>query len=200
MRKFQERFPEHVSTGYVEVKDSIAVVLLNSNFGRLSAEEDATQVRWYKETLQKLDADSSIHFIISGCHHSPYTNSKIVGANKDVQQKFVPLFLASKKSKLFITGHSHNYEHYQMGGKDFFVIGGGGGLHQPLRTGEGTLPDLSCDYKPQFHYLTVKRRGDKLNVSSIQLKNDFSCFEDGTQMVINKETVVLSDVAVTNKK
>src|SRR5215207_1299094 len=63
MRKFQERFPEHAKTGYVQVKDSIAVILLNSNFGKLSDAENAAQVAWYKTTLDKLDADSSIHFI-----------------------------------------------------------------------------------------------------------------------------------------
>lgn len=198
MRKFQERFPEHASTGYVQVKDSIAVVLLNSNFGKLSDVQNAAQVKWYKETLEKLDADSSIHFIISGCHHSPYTNSKVVGANKEVEEKFVAPFLASKKSRLFITGHSHNYEHFKKAGKDFLVIGGGGGLHQYVRTGDDCFKDEQCDYKPMFHYLTVKRIGDKLNVCSMQLKNDFSCFEDGKKMVINKEVVITSDVASTN--
>lgn len=198
MRKFQERFPEHKPTGYVQIKDSIAVILLNSNFGKLSAEENATQLAWYKETLKQLDNDPSIHFVISGCHHSPYTNSKIVGANKDVQEKFVPLFLASKKSRLFITGHSHNFEHFQKGGKDFLVVGGGGGLHQPLRSGEDCTADLAHDYKPDFHYLTVKRVGGKLKVNSIQLKKDFSCFEDGQAMVIDKEAVpVVNSAAVT---
>ena len=194
--KFQQRFPEHVATGYVEVKDSVAVILLNSNFSCLTEAENKTQLDWYRATLQQLDTDPSIQFIISGCHHSPYTNSKIVGANKDVQQKFVPLFLASKKSRLFISGHSHNFEHYQMGGKDFLVIGGGGGLHQPLRTGTGAMPDLAPDYKPQFHYLSVKRCGDKLNVCSIELKKDFSCFEDGEKLCVSKEVVVATDVAV----
>lgn len=195
MRKFQERFPDHKPTGYVQVKDSVAVILLNSNFGKLSTEENAAQIKWYKETLQQLDADSSIHFVISGCHHSPFTNSKIVGANKDVQEKFVPLFLASKKSKLFITGHSHNFEHFQKGGKDFLVIGGGGGLHQPLRTGEDCTADLAPDYKPAFHYLSVKRMGDQLKVASIQLKKDFSCFEDGQSMVITKEAVPVNNTS-----
>ena len=197
MRKFQERFPEHKATGYVQVKDSIAVILLNSNFGKLSAEENATQVTWYKETLQQLDADPSIHFIISGCHHSPFTNSKIVGANQDVQKKFVPLFLSSKKSRLFITGHSHNFEHFQKGGKDFLVIGGGGGLHQPLRTGEDCTADLAAGYKPDFHYLTVKRNGKQLKVSSVQLKKDFSCFEDGTSMVIEQENIPITNATAT---
>lgn len=197
MQKFQQRFPEHVPTGYVQIKDSVAVILLNSNFGTLTADEDAEQVSWYKKTLQKLDEDPAIHFIISGCHHSPFTNSKIVGASKQVQEKFVPLFLASKKSRLFITGHSHNFEHFQKGGKDFLVIGGGGGLHQPLRTGQGCDADLAFDYKPQFHYLTVKRLGGELKVCSVQLKKDFSCFESGPSMVVTKEIVPVSDVALT---
>lgn len=195
MRKFQQRFPDHSATGYVQVKDSIAVVLLNSNFGSLSLEENKKQVDWYKETLAKLDADPAIQFIISGCHHSPYTNSKIVGANKDVQEKFVPLFLASRKSRLFISGHSHNFERFQKGGKDFLVIGGGGGLHQPLRSGEGCFDDLASDYKPQFHYLTVKRYNGKLKVCSVQLKKDFSCFEDSEAMTIEQEVVTITETA-----
>lgn len=200
MRKFQQRFPEHSATGYVQVKDSVAVVLLNSNFGSLSAEENKKQVDWYKETLANLDADSSIQFIISGCHHSPYTNSKIVGANKDVQEKFVPLFLASKKSRLFISGHSHNFEHFQKEGKDFLVIGGGGGLHQPLRTGEGCTTDLAADYKPQFHYLTVKRSNGELKVCSVRLKQDFSCFEDGQTLAVKQTPVPMADAVSSLNK
>ena len=198
MRKFQQRFPEHSPTGYLEIRDSVAVVLLNSNFGSLSAEENQKQLDWYRETLAKLDADPSIQFVISGCHHSPFTNSKIVGASKDVQDKFVPLFLASKKSRLFISGHSHNFEHFQKNGKDFLVIGGGGGLHQPLRTGEGCSADLAADYKPQFHYLTVKRCNGELKVCSVQLKKDFSCFEDGQALVVKQELVPTAD-AITSK-
>lgn len=198
IRKFQERFPEHKPTGYVQIKDSVAIVLLNSNFSKLSAEEDAAQLRWYKQTLAALDGDSSIHFIISGCHHSPYTNSKIVGASKEVQEKFVPMFLASKKSRLFVTGHSHNYEHFKKDGKDFFVIGGGGGLHQYVRTGEDCFKDEECDYKPLFHYLTVKRRGHELKVCSVQLKKDRTCFEEGRSTVVVKEATPES-VVVSGK-
>lgn len=206
-QKFQKRFPNHVKTGYVTIKDSIAVILLNSNFGSLTAEENAQQVAWYKNTLAKLDADSSILFIISGCHHAPFTNSKIVSCSKDVQQNFVPAFLASKKSRLFLTGHCHDFEHYQKEGKDFFVIGGGGGLHQPLRIGKDALPDLAADYKPQFHYLVVKRVNDQLVVTSRELNTDFNGFADGLTYTINgtrpgadvaKATTEAKPVASTN--
>lgn len=185
-RKFQSRFPDHVRTGYVQIKDSVAVILLNSNFKTLTKAEDEAQQQWYKNTLARLDADSAIDYIITTCHHSPYTNSKIVGCSKDVQQKFVPAFLQSKKSKLFLSGHCHGFEHYKIQGKDFMVIGGGGGLHQPLKQGEGCLPDLAKNYKPLFHYLTVQRKDGRLEVTSFQLKNDFSGFEQGLKLEIEK--------------
>lgn len=180
-RKFQERFPDHVRTGYVEVRDSVAVVLLNSNFKSLTKDEDIQQEQWYRQEMETLDANPAIQYIIISCHHSPYTNSKIVGCSKDVQEKFVPAFLQSKKGRLFLSGHCHNFEHYQIQGKDFMVIGGGGGLHQPLKTGEGCLPDLAKDYKPLFHYLTVQRKGHDLQVTSFELKDDFTGFAKGLE-------------------
>jgi hypothetical protein len=196
-KKFQLRFPNHVKTGYVEIVDSVAIVLLNSNFGKLSKEENEFQIAWYQETLNKLDADSSIHFIISGCHHSPYTNSKIVGPSKDVQEKFVKPFLASAKSRLFLSGHCHGFEHYQREGKDFLVIGGGGGLHQPLKQGEGTLNDLAHNYKPLFHYITILRNGNKLDIKSYKLNSDHNLFEEGLALGVKKKDNISSDLATT---
>jgi UDP-2,3-diacylglucosamine pyrophosphatase LpxH len=183
-KKFQIRFPKHSKTGSLDVTDSVAVILLNSNFSALSPSEDTTQVNWYKRTLDRLDADPSIQFIITGCHHSPYTNSRIVGSSISVRQKFVPYFIQSQKSRLFLSGHSHNFEHFQQQGKDFFVIGGGGGLHQPLKHGDGLLPDLASDYKPAFHYLSIHRQANKLELTSIKLKTDFTGFEPGAQFEI----------------
>jgi UDP-2,3-diacylglucosamine pyrophosphatase LpxH len=193
-KKFQQRFPNHVKTGFVEVVDSVAVVLLNSNFKKLSKKEDAMQVAWYQETLKALDADPAIQFIITGCHHSPYTNSKIVGPSKGVQDRFVKPFLASEKSKLFLSGHCHGFEHYQVEGKEFVVIGGGGGLHQPMRA-DGAHHDLAKEYKPMFHYLTVLRSGDSLELRSYKLDSDFSLFEEGLAIGVHKDASPHSAVA-----
>jgi hypothetical protein len=197
--KFQARFPEHKKTGYLQVRDSVAIVLLNSNFNSLTPLEDSEQVNWYKSTLQQLDADSSIQYIITTCHHSPYTNSKIVGPSTAVQNRFVNPFLASKKSKLFLSGHCHGFEHYNIKGKDFMVIGGGGGLHQPLREDANCLPDLCKNYKPLFHYLTVRRSAEGLQVTSYELKKDFSNFDVGLQFDIqnpNKPSVQYAKTVV----
>ncbi|MGZ5190528.1 MAG: metallophosphoesterase family protein [Flavisolibacter sp.] len=185
-QKFQSRFPNHIHTGYVEITDSVAIVMLNSNFKQMTETDNAKQLDWYKSTLEKLDADSSVHYIITGCHHSPFTNSKIVGPSTAVQQKFVPPFLKSKKSRLFLSGHCHGFEHYKVEGKDFLVIGGGGGLNQPLKK-NGTHRDHAESYKPMFHYLTVRRNCDGLQVTSYQLKKDFSLFEQGLALNIPLE-------------
>lgn len=184
--KFQQRFPDHVRTGYIKIIDCVAVVLVNSNFKVLSDDEYSQQINWYEQTLAQLDSDPQIEFIITGCHHSPFTNSRIVKPSKDVQDTFVPIFLNSKKSQLFLSGHAHAFEHFQVKGKDFLVIGGGGGLMQRLRTGIGTLTDLAENYKPMFHYITVASAGDHLQVRSYHLKKDFSCFEEGMKLDIKR--------------
>jgi predicted MPP superfamily phosphohydrolase len=183
---FQKRFPNHHNTGYVEIVDSIAVVLMNSNIKVMSPKDTAIQNQFYKETLKRLDADPAIQYIIVGCHHPPYTNSSIVNPSKNVMNYFVPLFLRTKKCKLFITGHSHNFEYFKRDGKDFVIVGGGGGLHQPLVKTSKRIPDSANGYDPMFHYLTIKRFNDHLQLTSHQLKEDFSGFENGFTFAIQK--------------
>jgi len=182
--KFNKRFPEHVSTGYYEVVDSIAVVLLNSNFKKLSPEEQARQQAFYEGTLRSLDENPGVKFTIVTCHHAPYSNSRIVGSSMAVQQKFVPQFIRSKKAKLFITGHAHLFEWFQMQGKDFLTIGGGGGLHQPKKTGTDRLPNQAAGYDPEFHYLTVRRSADSMVITSYQLANDLLHMEQGYHVTV----------------
>jgi hypothetical protein len=193
-QKFQHRFPNHKKTGYCEIIDTIAVLLLNSNFKAMTAKEDAQQTKWYQKTLSKLDQDPKIDYIITCAHHSPYTNSRVVQPSVEVQERFVPPFVDSKKSQLFLSGHCHAFEHYKFHGKDFMVIGGGGGLQQPLRQGIGTLADLAIDYKPMFHYLTIQQMADHLKVKSFHLRKDFSGFEEGFVLDVKKYVPVSATI------
>lgn len=190
IRKFQKRFPEHAATGYIIRMGRTAIVLINSNFSTLSIEEEKEQMAWYKNTISLLEEEAYIDFIIIGCHHSPYTNSRIVKPSKEVEEKFVPSFLHSRKTCLFLSGHCHAYEHYKVEGKDFMVIGGGGGLKQPLRQGIGTLSDVALDYKPLFHYVTTEILETELIVTSYHIKKDFSGFEEGRKTSIKKATLI----------
>jgi len=183
IKNFQTRFPMYKAAGYTETIDSVAVVLLNSNFNKMTAAEILAQDNWYGKTIEQLDKDKAIKLIIVGCHHSPYTNSKIVKPSMAVRQNFLPAFIKSKKCVLFLSGHSHNFEHFVMNGKHFLVIGGGGGLHQPLYTKE-VSHDLAAKYKPAFHYLVIRRFSDSLQVVSRRLKPDFSGFDNGFALTV----------------
>lgn len=183
--RFRERFPEHNRTGYFTVIDSTALILLNSNFKKLSSGDLQAQQAWYQSTLDQLDSDPAVAVIIIACHHAPYSNSTIVGSTEAVQEHFVPGYLKSPKARLFITGHSHNFEHFKMEGKEFLVIGGGGGLHQPLSTKADRLPDLNPDYKPEFHYVLMRRTPHHLQFRTRFLKPDFSGMMDGISFAIN---------------
>ncbi|QIP11773.1 metallophosphoesterase [Spirosoma aureum] len=189
-RNFQQRFPEHSPTGYIKTTDGIAVVMLNSNFSILSVADLVKQQTWYEQALRDLDADPTVNVIIVTCHHAPYSNSKLVGSSKLVQQRFVPAYTKTQKGRLFITGHSHAFERYQFEGKEFLVIGGGGGLRQPLNMSPNRLPDMATTYKPLFHYLAVRREGDGLVLTSYCLRKDFSGFDQGYQFTIQAEVPV----------
>ena len=178
-KNFIKRFPQDAKFDYTSITDSMAIVMLNSNFKKLTNDETSKQLNWYKSELQKLDSSTEIKMIIVCCHHAPYTNSLIVGSSKLVQQYFVPDFLHTKKCKLFITGHAHAFEHFKISGKDFLTIGGGGGLHQPLDSSANKIPDLAESYKPMFHYLSIQRNDNNLFITSRFLDSDFSGFKNG---------------------
>lgn len=182
---FNKRFPDQVNTGFIKIVDSVAVVLLNSNFKTLSAEQLKQQQEFYAEALTALDADPAVRCIIVTCHHAPYSNSKIVGSNKRVQEQFVPLFHRSRKAKLFMTGHAHDFEYFRFNGKHFLTIGGGGGLHQPLNTDEDRLPNEAGDYNPEFQYVLVRRTGTQLTITSKRLKEDFLGVEAGYRFTVD---------------
>jgi hypothetical protein len=177
-KNFHTRFPMYNPAGYTEIADSVAVVLLNSNFDKMTNAEIIAQDNWYSRIIRTLDSDRTVKLIIVGCHHSPFTNSRIAKPSAGVREHFLPAFINSKKCVLFVSGHSHNFERFEAYGKSFLVIGGGGGLHQPLYAREVTH-DLAASYKPMFHYLEIMRSGDSLQIVSRQLNPDFSGFADG---------------------
>jgi hypothetical protein len=174
---FRGRFPFYSKTGYLKKIGPIAFILLNSNFSDLTDEEVNRQQDWYRDQLILCDSDSSIKAVIVGCHHPPYTNSKIVNSDDDVQKYFVPDFLKSDKTKLFLSGHSHSFEHFSHGGKDFLTIGGGGGLHHPLYHGNEILHEdlYKGDInKRSFHYLLCRFDDDGMKIQIQMLNSDFS--------------------------
>jgi hypothetical protein len=188
-KNFVERFPFTSESGYSVRKNGIGYILLNSNFCMLTSLEISQENQWLKETLNNFDKDPQITSSIVVTHHSPFTNSKIVGINEDVQKYFVPEFINSSKAKIFISGHSHDFEHFKIEGKDFLVIGGGGGLQHPVYTGkEEKYKDLydSVSPKRMFHFLLMDNFTDSLRLSVMMIDKEFTSFKNVYSVTIKK--------------
>ena len=180
VEQFTHRFPAQWLNGYLVKTDSIVVVMLNSNFSCLRRKEVERQLAWYKKVMDSLDTDPKTKAVIVCTHHAPYSNSKVVGSSKPVRERIVPVFEKTHKAILFISGHSHNLEYFSDSiGKHFLVIGGGGGIDQPLiRTNKRIWHDLlPQEEKPRYFYLAVEPAGHYLNLIARGFKRNFRFFE-----------------------
>jgi len=185
LKNVRKRFPGLKETWYLKRIGKLAVVILNSNLAKLSEEERIQQERWYRETLKSLERESAIGAVVVCCHHSPFTNGKITGSSRQVRKVFVPPFLAQEKCKLFLSGHAHTFEHFLKEGKDFAVIGGGGGLLHDLHEGdEAKWKDLYPRRARHFHYVRCDPEEKGLRVTVKMLKRDHSSLEAVYSFVI----------------
>lgn len=176
-KNFIQRFPAFQRLGSVTKFPPLALILLNSNFSNLTDEETARQLQWYNAQLDSLDRDTTITMVVVGCHHPPFTNNTVIDPSKEVETMFVPPFLRHGKCLLFLSGHSHAFEHFQQHGKDFLVLGGGGGLQHSLRTGERQRWQDKFPFhteKRMFHYLRADVGEISLVLTILMLKEDFS--------------------------
>jgi hypothetical protein len=173
---YRMRFPADPLSGYCVTVDSMAILMLNSNFSKLGSSEIKKQQLWYNSTMDSLNSEEGIKMILICTHHPPFTNSKIVTSSEPVIENFLSKFSESPKSKLFLSGHSHNLELFSDHlKKHFLVIGGGGGLIQPLRSSNKTLfKDLiQQPQKPIYFYLVAERKGNTLHLFARGLEKDF---------------------------
>ena len=181
------RFPFMVIPWYEKRVGPVAIVILNSNFSHLTDDEQHNQQEWYERTLRNLDSDSTVSIVLVGCHHPPYSNSKVISPSEEVRQFFVPPFMKSTKARLFLTGHSHAFEHFRVDGKEFLVIGGAGGLLHPLLRGSKQR-DVDLfewpDERRFFHYVRCTLGLDALNVQVLRLNESHSQFETADSLHI----------------
>ena len=188
LANFRRRFPELSSLWYSVSIGPLAVIILNSNFGKLTTAEQAAQVVFYAKALAQAEADPGIKGVIVCCHHAPYTNGRINEPLARAQTDFVPPFLKSRKCLLFLSGHAHAAEHFVHEGKTFLVLGGGGGLLHPLFIGrDRKFDDLFPSHaeKRFYHFLKVRIGETGLVVNFEVMRHDLSGFTSVDQFSID---------------
>ena len=175
----RKRFASMRSTWYTVTMDSVAFVMINTNFDRISEAMCRQQRRWYDSTLVALEGDASVRCVVVCGHHPPFTNSMNVSDHRVLQSEYVPAFLRHSKSRLWLSGHSHALEHLRKEGRDFVVTGGGGApRHKLMADDELRHPHVGRARKGRtispFHFLIVQRRADSLRLKMIAVQKNVS--------------------------
>jgi hypothetical protein len=176
LKNYFGRFPHLVEKRWYSFTwKNVGLILVDSNFSSLTKEQIEGQSQWYLRELEKFENDPKIDFIIVCCHEPPFTNSRVVGPNKEVKVNFADPFLPFQKTRLFFSGHSHSYERFRMDGKFSVVSGGGGGprhkvIIDPRKQRKQDLfsgPDLRF-----FHFCEIESRNDTLVFKVLRLESD----------------------------
>ena len=169
---FFSRFPDLNNRQWSEHHwNQLGIVLLNSNFSELSRDEQRDQQAWLEETLHKFDSDPEVVTVLVGFHHSPYSNSVVVGSNEEAQQNFLPIIRKSRKVSVIISGHAHTYEHFFIEGRDY-IVAGGCGPHHPVNVNVFTrdFDDLYHGNRIRpHHFCTIRRSGSSFIFEMHQL-------------------------------
>ena len=162
---------------------SVSFIFLNSNFSEMTREEIYNQNDWLDLIVAELENNDLIKHIVFISHAPPYTNSKVVDDNIFVQNYFVSIFEESKKAALFLSGHSHSYEHFIKEEKHFLVSGGGGGPRHELETNSKNK-DYHFDYYPgkeirDLHYCKMTIHENDLEIEMIKLDKESGEWSSG---------------------
>lgn len=171
-----ERFP-HLDQRrwYSFTWKNVAMVMVDSNFSTLTKEQIEGQSQWYLNELEKFEKNTEIDFIIVCCHEPPFTNSRVVSPSEKVKVYFADPFLRFQKTRLFLSGHSHSYERFQIKNKSFVVSGGGGGPRHKVSIDPTKRRCQDLFSGPElrfFHFCEIESHKDTLVFRLLRLESD----------------------------
>ncbi|NOH00095.1 MAG: hypothetical protein HND52_19205 [Ignavibacteriae bacterium] len=168
---------------YYKIYKSICFIFLNSNFSEMTRNEIYDQNDWLDLTVSELNGNEKIEHIIFISHAPPFTNSKVVDDEIFVQNYFASVFNDSEKAVLFLSGHSHSYEHFIKENKHYLVSGGGGGPRHELET-DSKRNDYHFDFfsggpMRNLHYCKLIIHEHNLEIEMIQLEKETGEWSSG---------------------
>jgi 3',5'-cyclic AMP phosphodiesterase CpdA len=186
LQNFFSRFP-HLSQQrwYSFTWKNVVFVMVDSNFSMMTEEQKKERAKWYLDGLERLERDGSVDHIIVCCHRPPFTNSRVVKPDGEVQRSFADPFVRFRKTRIFFSGHAHTYERFQSEGKFFIVSGGGGGPRQKVQIDDRKRRYEDLFSGPElrfFHFCRIEARDGSLYFSVHRLGSDstFSIAESFT--------------------
>jgi Icc-related predicted phosphoesterase len=175
LSNYFQRYPEiHDSLYYSLRAANILMLTLDSALDELSG----AQGNWLKNKIDTLPAD--VDFLVIVLHHPPYTSSsddKSFGGGHSARptEQALARYLEERQKKLrarivVFSGHVHNYEHFEDGGVNYFVSGGGGAHAYPILRKPS---DLFQSKEANYHYIDVQVERGKMiaTMNRLEMKN-----------------------------
>ncbi|MBL7975581.1 MAG: metallophosphoesterase [Candidatus Kapabacteria bacterium] len=180
-------------TWYAVEVDSVAFIILDSNFDELTEDQFEDQQMWLDSTLLEYNTNDAVTNVVLICHHPGFTNSTIVDGDRLVQNLFIQDALDfSFKITLIASGHAHTYEHFTIDDNVHIVVSGGGGgpRQRLLDTKHARYPDVyNGGTLRDFNYVTVQRaNGDELTVTMMRYNESTKTWTVGEKFTCSSET------------
>ena len=176
LRHLHARFPERKNCRWYAVRAGpILFAMLDSNFDELPSSFVESQDAWFGKLLKDVESDAGVKALIVVAHHPPYTNSKTHGPSEETRRRFSETAAKCPKFRMFVAGHVHNYERFDIKGVPYVVSGGGGAPQTGVRTSNfRTEPAFQGpEYRP-FHYLLMTVGDTGASVATVMLQDDAS--------------------------
>ena len=172
LRNYFARFPQLKDKPWYSMQDGpLYLLALDSNS---DDQPESEQGRWLRDQLEHLPAD--VKFVVVTAHHPLLTHSsdemgghstrhsehELAQMIEDVAKK-VPAQI------IFIGGHVHNYERYQLGPL-MTIVSGGGGAH-PYKV-ERQPGDFYNAPGPAYHYCRITVDKEHFKLEMVKLDGD----------------------------
>ncbi len=143
---------------------SARIIVLDSNIYSFALTD---QTAWLERELIAARQDVAIKHIFVVMHHPPFSIS-LHGGNKDLRERWTPLFEKYQVSAVF-SGHDHVYSRAEHEGIRYFVSGGGGAPLYP-RKPKSTAIDLEAvkKFERVLHYLRVNITSNRVEITAVR--------------------------------
>lgn len=167
----------------------VAIIMLNSNFINLTPEEVDRQDREYAAMLRQYESDTAVRSVIVACHHPPYSNGVYAHGDEAVRNHFLEPFNRSSKTVLFIAGHCHSYQRFEIAGKTY-IVSGGAGPQQPLTAPAADALEQDkfigpLDHRPH-HFCRIGYEGTSLVLRVQMLSDDLTRWSPADSIILRK--------------
>jgi hypothetical protein len=169
-------------------------LILDSNIHSFALTD---QTAWMERELIAARQDPAVKHVFVVMHHPPFSIS-LHGGNKDLRERWTPLFEKYQVSAVF-SGHDHVYSRAEHEGIHYFVTGGGGAPLYPKKPKSNPIDvEAVKKFERVLHFLRVNITSRRIEITAVRADGttiETKTWEEGAAPVSPAAPVVASQAA-----